>query len=211
MEPTVNFISKPLDLKDFVRYSDTFLETGTCVGDGVKRAMDAGFTQILSVEIHKPYHDQACKTYLNSLFSKRFLKDDQYRGMIYQTDFQQIALFLGNTLDVLPDMLTFDKQFVIFLDAHPSGPGTAGHDDLKEKGEASEFHQDNIISKELDIIFSKTAPVNVIMIDDMNGVNPSSVKHMDHIQKHHSSYKFYFYDQQVGPNFYPEKVLVCIP
>lgn len=185
----IQFPGPLFDLKDFIKHSDTFIETGTCVGDGVQRAIEAGFYHIKSVEIHKPYYEQA---------EKRF-------------NGPNVDLFLGDTLKALPKMIGhFDKQLVIFLDAHPSGPGTEGHDDLMEKGELSEFHQDNIIHKEIEIIF-KHRNDHVIMIDDMNGCNASSLKHMDYILSQNPNYVFSFYSQKLGENVYKEKILVCIP
>lgn len=95
-----------------------------------------------------------------------------------------------------------ESRSVLFLDAHPSGQGTAGHDELMRDGSGSEFDQDTIIKQELTIILSHRKD-HCIIIDDCQGENA--------LTRYYKSlmpgYRFKFYDWEG----YKEKVLVCEP
>jgi hypothetical protein len=47
--------NKKLNFADFIKHSDTYIETGTCYGQSIERALLAGFKKIRSVEVHKPF------------------------------------------------------------------------------------------------------------------------------------------------------------
>lgn len=163
------------NIQDFRKFSDVYIETGSAWGESIKRAN--GFKVIKSVEIHEPFYNHCKSKY-------------------------DVELYLGNSIDKLPLMLgDVDRSAVILLDAHPAGPGTGGHDDLMTKGEHSEFQQESIISRELEAIL-KHRKDHVIIIDDMNGLNPFS-----EILEH---YSFRFYDEDMGI-YYKDKFLVCFP
>ena len=111
----------------------------------------------------------------------------------------------------MPEMLeNISGPAVIFLDAHPAGPNTGGHDDLMEKGAASEYHQDTVLKRELAAIL-KHDPTHIIIIDDQNGNNPENEAYIKMILEVNPNYQFYFYDEQAGEIFYKNKSLVCIP
>lgn len=96
-----------LDMKhDFTSYlNDTFIETGSYVGDGIQAALDAGFKQVLSVEL-SPFYYEHCK--------------QRFKGN------KKVRLFLGSSIDVLPRLLKVIKTPITFwLDAHYSGGKTA--------------------------------------------------------------------------------------
>jgi hypothetical protein len=101
---------------------------------------------------------------------------------------------------------------VIFLDAHPAGPNTGGHDDLMDKGENSEFQQDFILTKEI-VIILKNNINHIIIIDDQNGINADNIAYMKMLSAANPNYEFYFYDEQLDPNgtYYKNKSLVCVP
>lgn len=182
-------INKPFSFADFVTYSQTFIETGTSDGAGVQEALKAGFKRIRSVELSPQYYKK-CKT--------RFAGN------------KKVQLFYGNSTDILPLMLDGIKgTAVIWLDAHPSGPGSAGHSDLMEKGDFSEFNQHNILKKELKIILSRG--LHVILIDDQQGLNSLTKQYMDICNSYNPNYRFQFYDQQIDGIFYKHKILVCVP
>ncbi len=84
--------------------SNTFVETGTNHGGGVKVALDAGFSLIYSVEIDS-------SLYLKS--KERFASNEN------------VFLFHGDSKGILPVMLKKVRGKATFwLDAHPShGPG----------------------------------------------------------------------------------------
>lgn len=99
---------------------------------------------------------------------------------------------------------------VILLDAHPAGPGTGGHEDLMAKGNASEFTQHNIITRELEIILADSDN-HLIIIDDQNDENEDNKLYQEMLLAKNPTYKFFLYDEQVGNFFYPSKIMVCIP
>lgn len=182
--------NKLLDFSDFSNHSDTYIETGTCYGGSVNKALISGFKRIKSVEVFQPFY----------LHCKELFKNNK-----------NIELFYGKSTDELPKMLEdITKPCVFFLDAHPAGPGTGGHDDLMENGGTSEFHQDYILTNEIKLIISNNKN-HIIIIDDQNGENPANQHYMKLISDINPSYKYFFYDEQAGDIFYKDKSLVCIP
>lgn len=122
-----------------------WVETGTCVGGSAQAALDAGFKEVLSVEVMPKFHEEA---------KARF------------RDRPEVKLFLGKSTERLPQMIAAARgPCVCFLDAHPCGPGTGGHDDLMAKGLQSEFHQDNILRAEIETIL-RDGRAHVLLIDD---------------------------------------------
>jgi hypothetical protein len=181
---------KLLNYKDFRQYSDTFVETGTAAGDGVQRALDAGFEKVISIEAARKWFEQSGQRFLNN--NKVSLR------------FGVSSLVLKLALEKIP--------LVIFLDAHPSGPESAGHADLMEKGGESEYQQDAIIKAELDIVLSHYHK-HIIIIDDVNGLTDGlAVQYCEKMLKANPEYKFYFYDEDLSGNHsYKDKILVAIP
>ena len=117
----------------------------------------------------------------------------------------------GNTKDKKPEMLSvIQKRAVFFLDAHVSGPNSAGHEDYLAKGNASDYAQDNCLTAELAIILAHRKD-HIIIIDDQNGENDENVKYREMCLAANPKYKFYFYDEQRGDILYKNKSLVCIP
>lgn len=85
------------DLKKYF-LSGIFIETGTEHGNGVRRALDAGYTEIHSVELAPNF----------------------YRGCIdlYWND-DNVHLYCGSSLDFLPIIMKHvQKPATIWLDAH---------------------------------------------------------------------------------------------
>ena len=75
-----------------------FIETGSYVGDGIKAALDAGFKQVISIELSVFYYE-ACK--------ERF-KDDP-----------RVFLYFGDSLIILPEILNgISKRCTFWLDGH---------------------------------------------------------------------------------------------
>jgi hypothetical protein len=175
----ISTFKKPFDLRNYLKYSTTFIETGSGRGAGIQRALDAGYEMVLSVELHDGLFEHCLK---------RFSSD------------QRVTLFKGYSYDCLPKMLK--ERSVIFLDAHPAGPETAGHEELMKEGTGSAFDQDIIIKKELAAILAHRKD-HCIIIDDCQGEN--------HLTLHYKSlmpgYKFRFYDQ----DGHKDKILVCEP
>ena len=78
-----------------------FVETGTCTGDGVARALKCGFDHIYSIELYEEYYKQAFE---------RFKGDSR------------VHLFKGDCMDVLPTIIPMINEPATFwLDAHVNG------------------------------------------------------------------------------------------
>lgn len=143
-----------INTKNFIWFSDTIVETGTCNGAGIDRFLKAGFLDVRSVEMEEKWYNYT---------AGRF------------TNIPNVKLWLGNSSEKLEEMLP-EKPAVVILDAHPAGPGTAGHEEiikLEAEGKASlsDFYGDNILKKELGII-KKSRYKHLIIIDDQHSVNP---------------------------------------
>lgn len=179
-----------LNIAMFTKYSKTYIETGTCYGGSLERAINAGYETLKSVEVHEPFYQHCVEKFKNN---------------------KNVELFLGKSSDKLPEMLQGIKDSaVIFLDAHPAGPNTGGHDDLMQKENKSEFHQHNILSREINQILQNNTK-HVIIIDDQNGNNADNEYYIKLITQKNPNYSFCFMDEQAGDKFYKNKSLVCIP
>lgn len=180
-----------LNIGDFRKYSDTYAESGSCHGHSIERALAAGFEKIKSAEAWKPFYNMCI---------------DKFNGN------HKVELYFGLSQELFPKMLDgVDKAAVIFLDGHPTGFGSAGHDDLMEKGDASEFHQHYIITHELKAILAHRND-HILIIDDINGNNPEAAEYVATLSAANPNYEFFFYDEQLpGGIFYKNKSLVAIP
>jgi hypothetical protein len=82
-----------------------FVETGSYLGDGIRKALEAGFESIYSIELSEKYYNH-CKI--------RFC------------DFDNIMLINGDSSDKLRDIEICNYESVTFwLDGHYSGDDTA--------------------------------------------------------------------------------------
>ena len=125
--------------------NDVFIETGTHLGGGVATALDAGFKKIISIEIHKPYHDLCRSKFSNN---------------------KNVKLHLGDTEELLPAILDEIQKPIgvtLFLDAHiDMQTGARGVDRIP-------------LVKELNIIRdwkrNKKAGCPTILIDDVRQFN----------------------------------------
>lgn len=171
------------DIKDFRQYSPVYVETGSCLGESINRALKAGFKRLKSCEYHEPFYRHCL---------------DRFKG-------KPVELFLGKSVDNLDKMLAdVYEPAVIFLDAHPAGPGTGGHEELLQG--ISEFHQNNILKAELQII-TEHRNDHIIIIDDTYP-GPDA----DQLKAILEGYIFEFMDEQL-PNspIVHDKVLVARP
>ena len=96
----------PSSLELFKRFPNPhFCETGTHRGNGVALALEAGFEDCRSIELHAGNYE-ACK--------ERF-KDDC-----------RVKLYFGDSSKMLSSMISdISEPITFFLDAHFSGEGTA--------------------------------------------------------------------------------------
>lgn len=92
----------PLSSQLLRRYRNKhFVETGTCVGDGVRCALDAGFEHIYSIEISEKLHAQNIETF----------REDH-----------RVSLFCGNSETMLAQIIAkIEEPITFWLDAHYSG------------------------------------------------------------------------------------------
>lgn len=161
-----------INTKNFLWFSNTIIETGTCNGAGIDRFLTAGYSDIRSVEMNDNWFN-----YSSGRFSGH----------------PNIKIWHGDSRDRLAEMLP-DKPAVIILDAHPAGPGTAGHDDLvKHESEGtphlSNFHGDKILEREIEII--KESPhKHLIIIDDQHWVNPLWIEMLPDYDYEHVNKKY---------------------
>jgi hypothetical protein len=96
----------PIKENIFKKYkNDYFIETGSHVGEGIKKAIEAGFTNIISIELSEYYYN-ICKR--------------MFQG---RTD---ITLYLGDSEDVLGKIISnINVPITFWLDGHNSGGNTA--------------------------------------------------------------------------------------
>ena len=176
-----------MDFTNYKHYSDTFIETGTHIGTGVQKALDAGFTNVKSVEAYRPSFEIAFRRF----------KDDK-----------RVILYFGMSTDCLIGMMWgIPFPSVFWLDAHPSGPNTAGHFELLAGNK--ECEQDNILKKELQIILNHGR--HVILIDDQQGW-ATAQQFADLIDEFYpDAYSFELIDEDFPGIHHKEKILVCLP
>lgn len=189
----IEFTGRLFDYKEFRKYSDVFIETGCANGDGVQRALDAGFDPIISIEAATEWFVKSTRRFDNT---------------------QKVSIVLGKSTDKLKSVIDslFEDPFVFYLDAHSSGDTSFGHKECIA-GEP-EFQQDNIIKQELNIILSNYNR-HIICIDDVNGLEDGhAVEYMDLCLKYNPEYTFRFYDENLSGDpayYYKDKILVAIP
>jgi len=175
---------------DFSKYlSPIFIETGTHVGTGCKRAINAGFKTLHSIEIHPEIHQMGKKNL-----------DEYINSNNLQVD---IHLHLGNSVDMLREILdTIDNQCTFWLDGHGGYYDTSVEKQLRNTGTVN-----CPLMQELEAIGSHHIKEHIIMIDDLRminkgawrtpGINESTIKAA--IDKINPGYK-YVYEPGCRPN-----------
>jgi hypothetical protein len=90
----------PINLETLTRIKthDVFIETGSCQGSGIRNALSAGYSEVLSIECHQGYYD----------FCKNLFGNDS-----------RVKLFFGDSSKDLHSMIQpYDKPVTFYLDAH---------------------------------------------------------------------------------------------
>ena len=90
----------PINLSQVKNYNNNkiFLETGALVGDGIQRALDAGYEKVISIECHLGYYNTS---------KDRFAGDDR------------VSVIHGDSSTDLYDVIKdIDENITFFLDAH---------------------------------------------------------------------------------------------
>jgi hypothetical protein len=183
-----------LSFNEFRPFSETFIETGSGHGDGIQRALDAGFEHVASIEAY----------YENFLVcARRFAGDST------------VHLYFGRSVDVLPGLLQLHPYpCVFFLDAHPSAENSYGYLEAAHGEDA--YFQDTIIRAELALILASPQR-HVILIDDMHGRSAECLPdYLEMIQRAKPGYAFRLYDENLSPDadpayFYEDKLLAAVP
>jgi len=122
-------------------YNDTFIETGTFNGGGVRVALDAGFKHIHSIEVSPVFYNKAV-----ALFS----------------DMDNVELYLGDSIEVLPAILTsINEPATFFLDSHFFSFSPALGSDGNRLSPS-----DVPLLLELDTIKSHRIKTHTILVDD---------------------------------------------
>ena len=191
--------NKQFNIGDYKQFSDTYIETGTAMGESIKRALLGGFKNIFSVDVHLPF-----------VTAMRL----KYEG--------RAEIHLGKSHDLLPLMLErANCNSVIFLDAHPAGENTGGHAELMQGNK--EFQQDNILEAELKVTrdhMLSTVHRHIIILDDQD-IN-SALKFAMQVTQfpilsgvpeyYYMDWKFSLWDEQLEDGIYRnDKILVCEP
>ncbi len=180
---------KLFNIAHYRYYSPIYIESGSCLGESIQRALNAGFTKCKSVEAYEPFYHKCVK---------RFPGGDP------------VQLYLGKSYDQLPEMLDdIYEPAVIFLDAHPAGKGTFGHDEIMQKD--MDYSQHNIITRELAVILQHRND-HLIILDDISGPNPEADIYISMMTSYNPNYEFKFLDEQLeGQSVVKDKILVCVP
>lgn len=142
--------------------SDIFYESGTYQGDGVRAALEAGYTRIVTAEVFEPIYSQTKQKFVN---------------------FPQVTCLHGDTTMVLKNVLpTFVGKTVTFwLDGHYSGPGTGGEQNpfpiIEELQEILAAKNNSYISRPVILIddMRLLKEKENLMIDIMRQIDPTYV------------------------------------
>jgi hypothetical protein len=83
--------------------SEVFIETGTYLGDGVRKALEAGFLKIYSIEIDPERYKSCQKMFSNN---------------------KNVTIILGDSGKILPELLkNINKKITFWIDAHYCADG----------------------------------------------------------------------------------------
>jgi len=87
---------------DLSKYkNELFIETGTLYGGGTKKALEAGFDFVCTIEIHPKYYNISQK------------------NLAKEIEEEKACMFLADSKEALENILPdIDVKFTIFLDAH---------------------------------------------------------------------------------------------
>lgn len=183
------------DLGEYL--TGAFVETGTCYGDGVIKAMQAGFKQIHSIEISAELLQQAGPIIQNAMQAAGLSPD--------------IKLYNGDTVNALPVICeALQNDYVTFwLDAHTH---------YFENQTVSVGQKPCPLIEELAIIkrfFNNNTLLPVILIDDLRCIRDSRSWGGHDVTLHsiceavlaiNPDYSFKFLNGHI-----PHDVLACLP
>ena len=121
----------PATIEQLSKYNNNkiFIETGSLIGDGIQRALDAGYEKVISIECHPGYYET----------SKERFKDND-----------KVEVILGDSSKDLYDIIKDIKEPITFwldahymwndpnqdIDKHPGNGYVPTHDELVQIGRA---------------------------------------------------------------------------
>jgi hypothetical protein len=96
----------PSNIENFKKYTNnTFIETGSFLGDGIQQALDAGFNKVISIELSDKYFEISTNRFSNN---------------------PNVTIIKGDSFKVLPEILMgIDEPVTFWLDGHHSCGDTA--------------------------------------------------------------------------------------
>lgn len=96
----------PSNKENFEKYpNDVFIETGSYLGDGIQQALDAGFKNIISIELSDKYYNISKNRFINNT---------------------NVTVIKGDSFKVLPDLIkNINCPITFWLDGHHSCGDTA--------------------------------------------------------------------------------------
>jgi hypothetical protein len=106
-EMKLNILQSHLSLQSLLRYDngDTFVETGTYLGDTVKLALNRGYKSIHTIELDDGLYNNAVEVFRSE---------------------PRVKVWHGDTIDRLKDIVSMIGPATFWLDAHASGPLVGG-------------------------------------------------------------------------------------
>jgi hypothetical protein len=123
--------------KKWTKNYNYFVETGSYIGDGIQFALDAGYKNILSIEVVEEYYQKCVKRFGSC---------------------PNVRLFLGNSTDLLNEMVChINDEITFWLDGHYFGTET----NLPAGTKLSP------IEIEIDMISKHPVKTHNILIDDV--------------------------------------------
>ena len=130
------------NLREFSKDKKIFVETGTYLGDGVRRALNSGFTEVHSIELDTNRYNHCVKKFKND---------------------KRVHLYHGNSGILLEKVLTkINKPVVFWIDAHFMG------EDMRQVEIADKWCPMN---EELEAIKNHRIKNHTILIDDIRCIN----------------------------------------
>lgn len=165
-------------LQHFTRFkNDIFIESGTFLGNGLNCALQAGFKECFSVEIHEHLYLKA---------KERFGKEIK-RG--------QVKLYHGDSAEILKPLIeALNQPATFWLDAHISA------------NYGAKLAKNCPIIEELEFIKNSAIKNHTILIDDLNcfGKEAHDYITLEQVKSYiisiNPEYKFEFLDAAVSKN-----------
>jgi hypothetical protein len=150
------------------------VETGTCYGRTVEFALAHGAKSVRSVEGYRERYESCVEKF---------------------TGDSRVSLWCGHSKDKLSEMIKdLSEPVLFFLDAHPSGPNSYGHDELEENL-GYVYGQDAVLVAELNIIANHHINDHIIIVDDQHshdGGIKAQQKYKDILLSANPNYSFRF-------------------